>query len=221
MPFTVGLGPDRGRNGLAPCAPLLHKGFWGSQPWDIRKIYCRTCPYRFNHRPSCNTDFLNVGQTDLLKSELSLAMGRIASTEMDWAGLPRAVHEVELAYYYIGLEMPGPKQVLSAFIGSCANVEPDEQFWKEWNYFGVEQRGANPVKLKITGPMKEEVNKLTLNVIEPQRYQGKRLLHLYAASAVLEEVSAILSLPTLHEVYSTMVEACRRAVTANASLEVS
>ncbi len=221
MPFTVALGPDRGGNGLAPCAPLLPKGLWDAQPWELRKEYCRVCPFRFSHRPSCNVDLLNIGQTDALKAELSLALGRIASTEMDWSGLNRSVHEVELAYHYLGLVVPSPKQVLSAFIGSCANVEPDDQFWKEWNYFGVEQRGASPVKLKITGPMREEVNKLTLNVIEPQRYKGKRLLHLYAASAVLEEVADILAFHTLHGVYRILVEACRRALTANATLEVS
>ena len=221
MPFTVALGNDRGRNGLAPCAPLIPKGFWNSQPWEVRKEYCKVCAFRFTHRPSCNSDFMSVGDTDALKSELAFALGQIAANEVDWAGLDRAVHEVELAYYYLGLEMPGPKQVLSAFIASCANVEPDEQFWKEWNYRGVEQKGGKPVRMRTSGPLGEEVNKIALNVIEPQTYSGKRLLHLYAAAAIFEEVGGFLELKTLHEVYGSLMEACRRAVTANATLEVS
>lgn len=222
MPFTASLGNDRWRNGLAPCAPLIPKGFWDSQPWELRKEYCRVCPYRFAHRPSCSVDFMSVGETDQFKTELALALAWISDHDADWSDMEMAVNEVDFAYYYIGLETPSPMKVMASFIESCANVQPDEKFWKDWNYRGVEQLDGKPaLKLQITGPMKSDVNKIALNVIEPQTYSGKRLLHLYAAAAVLEDLSVFMRLKTLERICGSLVETCRRAVMANSTVEIS
>lgn len=222
MPFTVSLGNNRWRNGLAPCAPFIPNGIWNNQPWEIRKEHCRACPYRFPHRPSCSMDFMGVGDTDTLKIQVAQALSWVASVDPDWSEMDKSVYEADLAYFYIGLKTPSPKAVLSAFIGSCANVEPDEQFWKDWNYHGVEHKDGKPaLKLKIPGPMKEEVDKIVLNVIEPQSYSGKRLYHLYAAAAVLWEIGKLLDLKTMIEIYGHLVEACRRAIMANSTVDIS
>lgn len=226
MPFTIGLRDDRGRNGLAPCAPMIHNGFWDSQPWEVRKEYCRTCYYRFLHQPTCNMDFMKVGDTEPFKAQVQRALGWIASEDPDWTVLESALYEADFAYYYIGLETPRPRQVISAFMGTCAKIQPDEQFWKAWNYRGGEQHGGRMVSWGVTDAMKKDVTTIVLNVTEPQTYVSKRLLHLYAAAAVFWEIGKILeeegrAMDVLIEVCANLVEACRRAVMANSSLEIS
>lgn len=221
MPFTISLGDDRGRNGLAPCAPLIPKGVWDDQPWEVKKEHCKVCPFRFNHRPSCNVDFMTVSDTDPFKQELATALAWIAANDASWSSFNGSVYEVELAYHYIGLATPPPKEVISAFIQSCAMITPDEKFWKDWNYRWVEHKEARPgLRVQVTPSVKKDVDKITLNVIEPQKYGGKRLFHLYAAVAVLHDIANHLGLMILKETATSLVEACRRALMANSTLEI-
>jgi hypothetical protein len=221
MPFTVSIGDDRGRNGLAPCAPLIPNGIWDDQPWEVKKEHCKACPFRFTGRPSCNLDFMTVSDTDPFKQELATSLAWVAARSAGWPALNGSIYEVDFAYYYLGLEVPPPKGVMSAFIQQCAMVVPNEKFWKEWNYRWVEHKEGKPAfRVEVTADVKDDVDKITLNIIEPQKYASKRLLHLYAASALLQDIADSLKLPVLEDVTRNLVEACRRAIMANASLEI-
>lgn len=221
MPFTISVGGDRGRNGLAPCAPLIPNGVWDAQPLDIKQQYCRCCPFRFTARPSCNLDFMTVSDTDNLKQELAIALAWTASDDADWPALNGCIYEVDFAYHYLGLEVPSPKSVMTAFIKSCAKITPDEKFWKDWNYRWVEHNEGKPaLKTTVAADVRDDVDKITLNIIEPQVYAGKRLMHLHAATALLSDIAASLDLFVLKDICSNFVEACRRAISANASLEI-
>jgi hypothetical protein len=221
MPFTVSIGDDRGRNGLAPCAPLIANELWDKQPWEVKKEHCKACPFRFTGRPSCNLDFMTVSDTDTFKRDIATALAWTAANGANWPSLNGSIYEVDFAYYYLGLEIPSPKKVMSLFIESCAFVTPNEKFWKGWNYRWVEHKEGKPaLRIEVTADVKEDVDKIALNIIEPQKYSGKRLLHLYAASAVLLDIADSIGLKTLGEISRNLLESSRRAITANASLEI-
>jgi hypothetical protein len=164
---------------------------------------------------------MTVSDTDPFKQELATSLAWVAARGAAWSALNGAVYEVDFAYYYLGLETPTPKGVMSDFIQQCAMIVPNENFWKEWNYRWVEHKEGKPAfRVAVTADVKDDVDKITLNIIEPQKYSGKRLLHLYAASALLQDISTSLRLAVLEDVARNLVEACRRAITANASLEI-
>jgi hypothetical protein len=194
---------------------------WDEQPLSIKKEHCKACPYRFSSRPSCNLDFMTVSATDSYKQELAIALAWTASNDADWPSLNGCIYEVDFAYYYLGLQVPSPREVISGFIQNCAKVKPDEKFWKEWNYRWVEHMGGTPAfRKEVAADVREDVDKITLNIIEPQKYSGKRLLHLYAASTLLYDIADSLDLMVLKDVCMNFMEAGRRAISAGASLEI-
>lgn len=220
MPFTASLSDDRFRNPMAGCAGLAEHRLWHQQPLEIRKRYCLPCPFRFLKQPSCSLDFLTVGETTALKGQLSDCINMFLHANHPWSHFNGSVHEVELAYHYLGLATPRPRAVLERFLSSCLDVQRDAAFWKEWNYHFVEGCDARPVRAD-TGPTKGVVGKIVDNLTEPSTYKGKRLYHLFAASAVLEDAAGQGRLEVAQAAFGALLESCRRALMANAALEVS
>jgi hypothetical protein len=165
---------------------------------------------------------MTVSDTDTFKKDISTALAWTAANGANWPSLNGSIYEVEFAYYYLGLEVPSPKKVMSLFIESCAFISPNEKFWKVWNYRWVEHKEGRPaLRSNVAKDNKDDVDKIILNIIEPQKYSGKRLLHLLAASAVLLDIADSLSLSALKEISRNLLESSKRAITANASLEIT
>lgn len=223
MPFTASLGDDRKENGFSACATMIRQKIWDQQPWDVRKHYCLECPFRFTFQGSCSLDFLTVGDTDQFKEEVAACLSWIVENDpVSWTLLNGCVHEVEHAYRRLGRSAPpSPKAVVGGFLETCANLRRDDGFWKDWNYTYVEGFEGKPaLKKDLPDPWKEYVEKIMLNLLEPVTYSGHRLLHLYAASSVFEDIAGDRGLPRAHQTFRLIVEACRKAVSARASLEI-
>ncbi len=220
MPFTASLDDDRKHNGLASCAGLLSAGLWQSLPWDVRRRHCQTCLLRFSKQPSCSLDFLTMGNVGQLKLEIAQCLAWVSEMTPEWTSLDGSVHEVELAYSRLGWEFQDPACVLDDFMRVVAGTSPDEALWKDWNIY-VEQYEGKPARAEVPEQMKVAVEEIVAALTTPSKFSGEKLLVLYAASAVLEDVATQVNLPTLKQTFAHLLEASRKAVMANASLEVS
>jgi len=221
MPFTASLGDDRKGNGLAACAGLLASGLWGSMPWEARRQQCRMCMLRFMKQPSCSLDFLTIGDTGRLKLEIAECLAWVAECTPSWTSFNGCVHEVELVYARLGHDaVPPPSQVLEDFMKVCAGAASDEVLWKDWNIY-VEQFEGRPQRAEVPVAMKPAVDGIVDMLTSAARLNGRALFFLYAASSVFEDAATHLGLPTLKQTFGHLLEASRKAVAANASLEVS
>lgn len=222
MPFVASIAEDRKNNGLAPCSGPMVSGTWDRFGYDVRKNYCRMCPFRFMLQPNCSLDFLTIGEVDPFKEELASLLSWMSQEDPGWGQFNGCVHETDYAYHLIGYKCPSPKGVVEEFLKSCLDVTMSEGFWKEWNYVMVEGWQGKPARKKIiSGPMRSAVEKIFNNVTEPNTYTKKRLYHLYAAAALLQDAAYERGFRHIQATFGSLTEACRRAVTANASLDIS
>lgn len=215
MPFTAALGKDRARSDYALCGPAVENGIWEGMAVEDRRVYCLDCPLRFTREASCNTDFLSVSSLDEFARTFEEAILDIAKRGSSWDWFPSSIYEVESAYQRLGMQIPSPIKVVEGFLSSCLDLPQDDDFWRDWNYTYVEQYAAKPVRQAHAG-----LKKALKNLVGPNTFKGDRLLHLYALSALFEDVDSITSTHFLG-VFGRLTEACRKAVQANASLEVT
>lgn len=223
MPFTASLGSDRKRTGLAPCTPFLENGKWEEYPWQVRVEYCRTCPFRFTHQPSCSLDFLTFSSIDSLKQELATALSWLGR-DPSWTTLNGAQFEADLAYYMLGKKPPTPKKAFQDFIEKFLVATPGaiEKFRGLWGH-AVEGYEGKPFTVDVTASNDylSTAQEMIASWMQPRKFSGPALHHLYAAVSVLEDAAANLDLVQLKEAMSLLVEAGRRSISAQSSLEVS
>lgn len=223
MPFTASLGKDRKASGLAPCSAFLKNGTWEKIPWRIRKEYCQPCHFRFQHQPSCSLDFLTFGDIEQFKNDLAAALQWIHGTKPGGGYLNGAQFEVDLAYYLLKKKTPLPGKVIADFVEKFLSSDPKtiDQFRKLWN-FAVEGYEGKPFVIDGKGfAYRKTAEALTAFWMKPRKFSGVSLYHLYAAISTLEDTAANLDLVHLREPISLLVEATRRAIMSEATLEVS
>lgn len=223
MPFSASLGQDRKNTGLAPCAPMISNGLWDKHPMEVQRQYCRACPYRFSRRPSCSFDFMTISNMDKFQVELAEVLIWISKKDPPWKEFDGSVYEVELAYHYLGFATPRPKEVVKKFIHLALTwTRDDSEFWKKFNYDMVEGHGASPTHTtRIPPEIKPVVDQIVKNVTEFAAYKASRLYHLYAACCIFSDAAYLLGLDGLDQIMTKLSEAGRRAMMANASLEIS
>lgn len=218
MPFTASLGEDRKNNSLAACAHAMRGGVWELLSTQAQAATCLTCPFRFEGRPSCSLDFMNVAQTDELREQIRAMIEDIFSFNAGWSHYPSAVHEASMVYWKLGRPLPPPPVVVSDFLGACLSVKQDEDFWKTWNYVLVEGFEGKPVNVgtqEKEDTIAESANKIVSNLVEPTDYWGERLLLLHAFVALLAshyEESGI---------YPRLLKATRNAIISTCTLKVA
>ncbi len=221
MPFTASLGRDRAGHDLE-CSAFLKKGSWESSPWEMRGRYCRSCPHRFHKRPSCSVDFMSISDTDPLTIDLGNAL-MYAADDPDWEEFAGGIYEADFAYSKMNQRLPRPKKVLESFIESCVDREVNQEFWKRWNYTAVEGFEGKPaMKTTWVSPeVKQAVDRIIKNIVEPERLSGRRLCLFYAAMTILNEMSSMFDCTALDSVTTALMDACRSALTVGCSLEIS
>lgn len=202
---------------------MIPSGIWEKHPMEVQRQYCRACPYRFNRRPSCSFDFMTISQMDSFQVELADSLLWISNKDPGWKDFDGSIYEVELAYHYLGLKTPRPKEVIKEFIHQALEWnESDSEFWKKFNYEIVEGFSARPThRSEIPPEIKPVVDKIVRNVTECAVYKARRLYHLYAACCVFSDVAYSLGYDALDQIMTKLTEAGRRAMMANASLEIS
>lgn len=228
MPITASLSDDRAKSPLAFCGELLEFKAWHNKPWVFRKDWCAKCPLRFNRQASCSLDVITIGEIGDLKNDLQECL-RYLATNPGWEHFDGSIHETGYAYRKLKLEVPTPKLVIERFFQSCVEIKKDDEFWKEWNYQMVEGFEARPVKDDGQGPMHAAAHKLITNLTEPITYSGERLYLLHAASSIFEDAAELMVewddcgnvAGVLPKAFGSIAEACRRAMMAGASLEIS
>ena len=223
MPFSASLAADR-RNGiLALCGPLIPGGIWEGMPWERQQKYCKACQYRFNRRPSCSFDFMTISQMDSFQVELGEVLLWVSDRDPSWKEFDGSVYEVELAYHFLGHETPRPKEAVKEFINHALTwQESDGEFWKKFNYDMVEGHDARPTHRTVIAPeIKPVVDQIVKNVTECSVFRGSRLHHLYAACCIFSDVAYLLGYDVLDQIMVKLAEAGRRAMMANATLEIS
>lgn len=221
MAFTVTLSKDRAKNGLAPCSSVIESGMWDDQPWEVKLQYCRACPFRFAYQPTCNLDLLTFSEVEEFKHDLSIALSWIQSDPGN-RFFDRTYREIEQAYHLIASPVPNPKKIIHDFLVDYPHPDKKiaEAFRAEWNTI-VEGYEGKPFRIEGAEDTKGVAGRIIESWMNPIKYSGRSLYRLYAAFSVLEAASEFLNLPRLLEASKRLVEACRRAVTAHASLEIS
>jgi hypothetical protein len=176
------------------------------------------------HQPSCSLDFLTFSDIEEIKKELACSL-KWLSSDPPWDVLNGAQFEADLAYHLIGRNTPKPKDIIQEFVEKFLVSVPGtvEEFRKMWNYAVEAFEGKTFVVNTATGgaEFSDPAKEILAFWMTPRSFLGPSLYHFYAAVSILEDAASNLDMVQLKDCMSLLVEASRRAVTAQASLEVS
>lgn len=215
MPFTANLAEDRGGCPTACCRGPMALGTWESMSWEERRHYCGRCPLRFSGEYSCSLDFLTIGDLNRFKEEASEIVGWVLCSGPTWVTLESSLPELDFAFRAHPPAPKTPKEVVEDFIASRVPPAQDPKFWRDWNR-AVEYFGGNLVS-KAIDPLGEHLAALLTTTAT---YAQRPLSLLYSASCVLGASADYLSHRFASNVFRALSEAGRKAIDANATLEV-